>query len=71
MSDEAYESYVKKCAFYKVQPSTKEEIERHEEVCKIVDEVPPTHFISANKAKELVIRAYDMGYEEAMREIAS
>lgn len=68
--DEAYEAYVNKCAFFGVKPSSRDNLERNEEVVDVVHE-GKGRYILVTKAKELVTRAYDMGYKEAMREIAS
>jgi len=75
MSDEAYEAYATKCYAFGLKPTKKELLELHEEVCETTVQhkklINNAKLISVDKAKEFATRAYDMGYKEAMREIAS
>lgn len=78
MRDDAYEAYVDKCLSMGIVPSSKEKIQKNEELIEFVAREDSLMrdgehkgYISSTKAKEFVIRAYDMGYKDALREIAS
>lgn len=73
MCDEAYESYVTKCAHFGLSPTPRALLEKHEvyDEKEYPQEQDSSGFISVAKAKDLVKKAYVLGYKEAMREIAS
>jgi len=73
MSDEAYKAYKEKCKKLGLKPTTREVLQQNEEVPEEHKHISinDARMISVAKAKEFVKKAYKMGYDEAMMEIAS